>query len=377
MPRRSIFSTLERSSLLALPDNNDDLIRYYTFNEQDISIILQHRGAENRLGFAIQLCYMRYPGIMLGIEESPFPPLLYYVSSQLNINPDVWGEYGQRPQTRREHLRELQMLFGFKPFSTKEHYQKAVDSLGEISRQTDKGIILANALIGDLRDQSILLPPITVIERICAEAITRSERQLYKLFTEPLSEEQYRQLDQILNVRENSNISTLTWLRQSPGAPTPKHLLEHIERLKALKKLALPNGIERQVHQNRLLKLAREGSQMTPQHFQDLEAARRYATLAAVLLEARATVIDEAIDLHDRILGALFNKAKRSHEQQFQSSGKEINEKSAAVLSHWQRLGGSQAKRLRSFRRHRIGNPVGRFYPKRRGGTEACPPGRV
>jgi len=327
MPRRSIFSSLERSNLLALPDNNDDLIRYYTLNEQDISIILQHRGAENRLGFAIQLCYMRYPGIMLGIEEPPFLPLLHYVSSQLNINPDVWGEYGQRPQTRREHLRELQMLFGFKPFSTTEHYQKAVDGLGEISKQTDKGIILANALIGDLRDQSILLPPITVIERICAEAITRSERQLYKLFTESLSEEQYRQLDQILNVRENSNISTLTWLRQSPGAPTPKHLLEHIERLKALEKLALPYGIERQAHQNRLLKLAREGGQMTPQHFQDLEAARRYATLAAVLLEARATVIDETIDLHDRILGALFNKAKRRHEQQFQSSGKEINEK--------------------------------------------------
>ena len=279
MPRRSIFSSLERSNLLALPDNNDDLIRYYTLNEQDISIILQHRGAENRLGFAIQLCYMRYPGIMLGIEEPPFLPLLHYVSSQLNINPDVWGEYGQRPQTRREHLRELQMLFGFKPFSTTEHYQKAVDGLGEISKQTDKGIILANALIGDLRDQSILLPPITVIERICAEAITRSERQLYKLFTESLSEEQYRQLDQILNVRENSNISTLTWLRQSPGAPTPKHLLEHIERLKALEKLALPYGIERQAHQNRLLKLAREGGQMTPQHFQDLEAARRYATL--------------------------------------------------------------------------------------------------
>ena len=96
--------------------------------------------------------------------------------------------------------------------------------------------------------------------------------------------------------------------------------------------LMLPDGIERQIHRNRLLKLAREGGQMTAQHLRDLEPTRRYATLVAVVLEARATVIDEIVDLHDRIIGALFNRAKRSHEQQFQQSGKAINEK---VRLYW------------------------------------------
>lgn len=41
-------------------------------------------------------------------------------------------------------------------------------------------------------------------------------------------------------------------------------MLEHIERLKAWQALDLPTGIERLVHQNRLLKIAREGGQMTP-----------------------------------------------------------------------------------------------------------------
>jgi TnpA family transposase len=50
------------------------------------------------------------------------------------------------------------------------------------------------------------------------------------------------------------------------------------------------------------------------------------------LLEAKATVIDEIIDLHDRIIGTLFNRAKRNHEQQFQQSGKAINEK---VRLYW------------------------------------------
>ena len=44
MPRRSILSAAERESLLALPDTKDELIRQYTFNESDLSIIRQRRG---------------------------------------------------------------------------------------------------------------------------------------------------------------------------------------------------------------------------------------------------------------------------------------------------------------------------------------------
>lgn len=133
-------------------------------------------------------------------------------------------------------------------------------------------------------------------------------------------------------MRQDSSISTLAWLRQYPGSPNPKHLLEHIERLEAIKALLLPSGIEHKVHRNRLLKLAREGGQMTAQHLRDLETTRRYATLVAVILEAKATIIDEIIDMHDRMIGAMFNKAKRSHEQQFSQAGKAINEK---VQLYW------------------------------------------
>jgi TnpA family transposase len=74
MPRRSILPAVEREGLLALPDTKDDLIRYYTFSDTDLSIIRQRRGTTNRLGFAVQLCYLRFPGILLGVDQPPFPP---------------------------------------------------------------------------------------------------------------------------------------------------------------------------------------------------------------------------------------------------------------------------------------------------------------
>ena len=51
MPRRSILSAGERTSLLAVPDAEDELIRHYTFTEPDLSLIRQRRGEVNRLGF--------------------------------------------------------------------------------------------------------------------------------------------------------------------------------------------------------------------------------------------------------------------------------------------------------------------------------------
>lgn len=154
MPRRSILSATERESLLALPDAKDELIRHYTFNETDLSVIRQRRGAANRLGFAVQLCYLRFPGTFLGVDEPPFPPLLRMVAAQLKMPVESWSEYGQREQTRREHLVELQTVFGFKPF-TMSHYRQAVHTLTELALQTDKGIVLASALVENLRRQSI------------------------------------------------------------------------------------------------------------------------------------------------------------------------------------------------------------------------------
>ena len=62
MPRCNLLTPTERASLMSFPSDKDDLIRHYTFGQSELAVIGQHRGGQNRLGFAIQLCYLRYPG---------------------------------------------------------------------------------------------------------------------------------------------------------------------------------------------------------------------------------------------------------------------------------------------------------------------------
>lgn len=326
MPRRSFLTPAERASLLAFPVSDDELIRHYTFSEPDLSVIRQRRGNHNRFGFAVQLCYLRHPGFALPTDAEPPPALLALVGRQLHIEPDIWPQYAQRAETRREHLLELQAWLNLTPFSAAD-YRRFLDQLAELAQQTDRGIVLAEKLVENLGQQRIILPAADVIERLCSEALTRGTRQLYKALTASLSDQHRSGLDALLTLREGTKGSGLIWLRQPPGPPKSKHILGHLERLKAIRKLSLPEELEHAVHQNRMLKLAREGGQMTAQHLRDLEHDRRYATLVALLFETRATLIDEIIDLHDRFMGALFSKAKRNHADRFQQSGKEINDK--------------------------------------------------
>jgi hypothetical protein len=176
MPRRSLLTPADRTGLLAFPTTDDDLIRHYTFSEPDLSVIRQRRGNHNRLGFAVQLCYLRYPGFALPTDAEPPASLLNIVGRQLRIEPDAWPQYAQRPETRREHLLELQAWLNLAPFAAAD-YHRFVHQLAELAQQTDRGLVLAEALVELLRQQHIILPAIEAIIpwEVFTESITQAE----------------------------------------------------------------------------------------------------------------------------------------------------------------------------------------------------------
>lgn len=324
MPRRRLLTPAERASLRTVPPTEEERIRHYTLSESDLSAIQQRRGAANRLGYAVQMCFLRYPGGVLAPEDVPPEMLLSRVALQLHLDPTIWPQYARRAETRREHLQELQTWLGLRPFSI-HHHRQFVEHLTELARQTDRGIVLARALLETLRQQRIVVPAIEVIERVCSEALTQGTRQVYQALITPLSVSQRQGLERLLAVREGSKVSELAWLRQPPGAPNAKQVLAHLQRLQALEGLELPETLGQAVHSNWLHKLSREGSSMTAQHLGDLETLRRHATLVAVALDIRETLIDTTLDLHHRLLGGLFHRAQRRHAERFQESGKTLH----------------------------------------------------
>ena len=226
------------------------------------------------------MCYLRYPGRVLGSDEAPDAQLLGMVAAQLRVSPDVWDIYAQRDQTRREHLQEILERLGLKQFDRITHREIAKWLL-PTALQTTQGLVLAEAAIEELRRRRIVLPPVLVIERVCAEVATRVQRQIYKALSEWLTNEQRTKLDQLLESREGGSHSLLAWLRLPPGAPSARNILPHIERLQEIRAIGIPGETSKKVHQSRLLRLAREGAQTAVFQLQEYETERRYATLVA------------------------------------------------------------------------------------------------
>ncbi|WP_241277969.1 MULTISPECIES: Tn3 family transposase [Chryseobacterium] len=311
---------------MKIPETDEELIINYSLSENDFSIIKNHcRTNTNKLGFAVNLSYMRHPGIILAPELYPDRQILQFISSQLGINVLEWENYGKREQTRREYISILQSVYGFRIFTIID-YTVYKGLLQEIALKTDKGFVVAEELVKFLRKNKILLPATGTIERLCSEALINAEKQIYDSLSSSLSNHQKQLLDALLNLQEKSSISQLNWLKQSPQAVNSKFLLMHIKRLKTIKEINLPKDIGKDIHQNRLLKIAREGRQMTPQHLRDFEESRRYATLVAILLETKASIIDEIIEMNDKIIGSLFRYAKNTQTQKMQDSGKSMGE---------------------------------------------------
>src|SRR3954470_15401504 len=83
MPRRQLLSPQTRSSLFDPPSDPASIVRFYTFPPEDLALIRRRRRPANRLGFAVQLAYLRHPGRTIEAGEVPPGEVLAFVAQQL------------------------------------------------------------------------------------------------------------------------------------------------------------------------------------------------------------------------------------------------------------------------------------------------------
>ena len=117
MPRRHILTERQRSALFDLPTDELSLLRHYTLGDDDLGHIQERRRPENRLGFALQLCALRYPGRALAPGEVIPHEVLSFIGAQLGVPADALLTYAARRQTRQEHMEALREIYGYKTFT--------------------------------------------------------------------------------------------------------------------------------------------------------------------------------------------------------------------------------------------------------------------
>jgi TnpA family transposase len=314
------------AALFDPPTEQRELVRHYTLSATDLAMIRRCRGDHNRLGQALMLCYLRYPGRPLKAGERPPEALLSFVAEQIDVLPASFDAYVAAERNRQRHAAEIQDRLGLYPFGTRAANELASWLLPH-AIEDDRLAHLAGLVMEECRQRRIVVPLPGTLERLCIGVRYQARREVQRRLTEGLSANQRHRLDALTQHRGESGQSWLAWLRQMPEATKPLAMLGLIERLVHVRSVGIDPGRAHHVHQVRLAQLAREAGRTTVQHLTGYERPRRHAALVAVTLDLSAGLTDQTVDLFDRLIGTMFRKAEGKHARAFQADGRAINEK--------------------------------------------------
>ena len=83
MPFQGLLTEPQRLAFNAPATDERGMVRHNTLIPEDLALINRRRGDPNRLGFALMLCYLRFPGRILQQGEQPPAALCAFVAEQL------------------------------------------------------------------------------------------------------------------------------------------------------------------------------------------------------------------------------------------------------------------------------------------------------
>ena len=242
MPRRSILTARQRAALFDLPMDEASILYHYTLSDEDIDIIQTRRHARNRLGFAIQLCAFRYPGRLLVSGEVIPEPISRFIAAQLGEEMDELSHYAETDVTRRRHLVDLRHVYGFRMFSGHRARELKAWLAGEAENATTNHD-LARRFVDECRRTQTVLPGISVIERLCADALVAAERRIDSAVVARLEEPLKARLDALLTEMVEGKVSRFVWLRQFEVGQNSADASRLLDRLEFLQEMNLSPDI--------------------------------------------------------------------------------------------------------------------------------------
>ncbi len=165
----AFLSGAEHAKLSRYPEDmpDGDLGRFFTLSPQDLALIEQQRSEHNRLGFTLQLTSLRYLGSIPDDLLTPPPDLLALIAQQLGVAQTTLSRYGEREQTRSDHLLHITWDLGFRRVTPLD-LLALEDWLVECSLEHDKESYLLCTLLERLRWHAILRPGLSSLERLVA-----------------------------------------------------------------------------------------------------------------------------------------------------------------------------------------------------------------
>lgn len=322
------LTATERDRLNHFPTQipDEDLRAFFLLTEADQRVINQQREAHTQLGFALQLCAVRYLGFAPDDLQTTPREVVVYVARQLVVSPEAIYTYGRRRKTRTTHLVQIQRYLGFRLATPLDLY--ALQTwLEERALEHDKPTLLLHLACDQLRRDRIVRPGLTRLERLIATARQQAHLETFRRLAPLLTEAQRAMLDGLLVPDLDTGRTVLNWLRREATAITAPQLVDALTKVQFLRHAGIHTWDLTALNPNRVKWLAQLGWKAPVPQLQRMDPQRRYPILVAFLQQALVHHTDVAVELYDQCLWDYYSAAQKELKDLRQTIARATNEK--------------------------------------------------
>ena len=193
----------------------------------------------------------------------------------------------------------------------------ALENEAEAARSNEG---LARRFVEECRRRQVILPGLSVLERLCADALVAAERWIDTRIAAGLDDAMRMRLDRLLAEEVDGGVSRFVWLRRFEVGQNSADINALLDRLEFLQGFDLPSDLLETVPPHRIARLRRQGERYFTDGLRDISGDRRLAICAVCAVEWRGAIADAVVETHSPIVGQTFRSAQRRSDARLQDS---------------------------------------------------------
>ncbi len=312
------------------------LARYFHFDDRDHQLIDRRRTDHTRLGFAVQLGTVRFLGTFLPDPTHVPANVATYVANQLGLHEATClAQYHSR-DTHWDHAIEIQRQYGYRDFHDPSEIFRLVRWLYTRAwLSAERPSVLFDLATARLVERKVLLPGVTVLERLVARVRDRAAIRLWHLLAVLPNADQQAKLEALLEIPDGARSSHLDRLRRAPSRISGPALVAALHRLEEIREIGIGDLPLNHIPPNRLRALARYGAAARAQAIAQMTPERQTATLFAFAHAFEYIAMDDALDLLDLVITEMVHAAHSDGEKERIRTLRDLD---AAALQLWDAL---------------------------------------
>jgi uncharacterized protein DUF4158 len=301
-----------RPGRLAEP-SEDELARHWSLTPADLAEVVRCRGDDHRRQFALQLCMVRAHGRFIDDYRRMPLSIVNHLSRQIGLPPVLFLDRPGRAPTETAQNQRIRRYLGLREFHGPVEAELR-DWLRQGAAEGRSADELAAHAGMFLHTHKIILPTPATLNRLVASVIAQVTAETFEVIASRLPATLRGAIDLLVEVPEGDARSSLFRLKEAPKGASAAEIKAHLMRLELLQAL-LADGTGLEAADPRVVsQLGQLGRRYDAGDLRRFAEAKRNALVACYLVEARKTMLDQAVAMHDQFLTTMNRTARHAVE---------------------------------------------------------------